>query len=161
MKSIRFAAYIDKDGELKLGTFEKKILKGFSRKSVYLNIEEKLSPPTMNQRGYYMGFILPVWRLLLINEDIENRSITIKKLHKLAINRFMPAVEKMIDIENAVYELENPSTREGMASMVMYAILTENVIKLIAELYGVVIPDADRNNKVKPQEFVNYESTRI
>ncbi|MFK7946403.1 MAG: hypothetical protein AB8G11_02345 [Saprospiraceae bacterium] len=155
MKSVRLSAHVNDDGELKLGTFEKQVIKGFSGNAIYLNVEEKLKKPSLSQRGYYMGFVLPVWRLLLINEDIENRKFTIKQLHKIAIKKFMPAVEKMVDIENAVYELEDPSTKEGRASMVMYAILTESVIRMIAELYGVVIPDASKENKVKPKDFVN------
>ncbi len=139
MKSVRLSAFVDKEGQIKMGSFDKRLLQGFSNTAVYLVVEEKIISPTQNQRGFYFGVVLPMWRMLLMEEDVSNEVISVQDLHKLAVREFMPAVEKIIDIENAVYKLEEPSTKEGKASKVMYALLIESVILYVADYYGVVI----------------------
>lgn len=152
-------ASVDENGKMIMtdhqrASFLKKLLY-FSGKSINLVVEENLTPPTLEQRGYYYGVLLPIWRQLLIQQSTDNMLLGIKQLHKLSIKMFLPPIEVLINNETGeVIELD-PSTKKGQCSKEMYSVMIEKMIAFLAEEYGEVVPEPNKQVKL---EFKNFSS---
>lgn len=152
-------AFVDEEGVLKLSDHRRSQMKSklryFAKKNVTITIDEDLDPPSTEQRGYYHGVILPIWKQLLIQQSKDNMLVTVDMLHQLAKKMFLPPIEILINSESGEIVTLDASTKKGKCSKEMYSTLIEGMIKFLVEEYDEVIPEADKQTKI---EFKNYLS---
>ena len=140
------------DGKLTMTDRERSLLKDklkyFEGKRVSIIIEEELTNPSTEQRGYYYGVLLPIWKKLLVNQDKDNMLLNTEVLHKMAMKMFLPPVEILLNRQTGeVVEVE-PSTKNGNCSKEMYSVLIEGMIRFIAEEYGEIVPEPNEQLKL-------------